>query len=67
MDGDRGREVVGDPCSHVGHLGWGTDYKVPGEEGERGGGEDGGGGRGEEGGRGKEGRRRRVNKERDFL
>lgn len=51
MDGDRGREVVGDPCSHVGHLGRGTHYKVPGKEGE-------GGGRGSGGGGGREGGRR---------
>jgi len=39
-DSDRGREVVGDPCSHVGHLGRGTHYKVPGKEGEAGEGEE---------------------------
>ena len=48
---DRGREVTGDPGSHVGHMRGRTHYKVP----EEGGGGGGGKRRREEG----EGRRRR--------
>ena len=46
---DRGREVTGDPGSHVGHMRGRTHYKVP-EEGGGGGGKEEGGRRGGEGG-----------------
>ena len=75
MECDRGREVTGDPGSHVGHMGSRTHCKVPEEGGgrreegggrrEEGGGrrEEGGGRREEGGGRREEGGRRRRRKE----
>ena len=56
MECNRGREVTGDPGSHVGHMGGRTHYKVS---------EEGGGSKKEGGGRKEEegGRRRREEEE----